>query len=69
MMKAPLAAESRFNLDEVEGLSYRYAYRHRTKNNPRVFTNPKMVVKYPNSPNRWRCIYRGRFLPLRESTP
>jgi integrase len=38
-----------------------YAYQHRTKNSPWVFTNPKMVVKYPHNPNRWRYIYRDKF--------
>ena len=38
-----------------------YACRHRPKNSPWVFTNPKMVVKYPNSPNRWGYIYRDKF--------
>ncbi len=38
-----------------------YANQHRTKNSPWVFTNPKMVVKYPHNPNRWRYIYRDKF--------
>jgi integrase len=38
-----------------------YTYQNRTKNSPWVFTNPKMVVKYPNNPNRWRYIYRDKF--------
>ena len=38
-----------------------YAYEHRTKNSPWVFTNPKMVIKYPDNPNRWRWIYRDKF--------
>jgi integrase len=39
----------------------RYAHQHRTKNSPWVFTNPKMVVKYPEEPERWRYIYRDKF--------
>jgi integrase len=38
-----------------------YAYAHRTKNSPWVFTNPDMVIKYPNDPSRWRYIYRSKF--------
>jgi|UniRef100_A0A7V6A3G5 integrase len=39
-----------------------YASQHHTKNSPWVFTNPKMVVKYPHNPNRWRYLYRDKFL-------
>lgn len=38
-----------------------YAYQHHTKNSPWVFTNPKMVVKYPKNPERWCYIYRDKF--------
>ena len=37
------------------------AYKFRTQNSPWVFTNPKMVIKYPDDPNRWRWIYRDKF--------
>lgn len=40
--------------------SLQYVYQHRTKNSPWVFTNPKMVVKYANNPERWRYIYRDK---------
>jgi integrase len=39
----------------------RYAYAHRVKNSPWVFTNPRMVVEYLNNPERWRYIYRDKF--------
>ena len=38
-----------------------YAYRRRTENSPWVFTNPAMVIKYPDNPTRWRWIYRDKF--------
>ncbi len=38
-----------------------YAHQHRIKNSPWAFTNPLMVVKYPDNPNRWRWIYRDKF--------
>jgi integrase len=38
-----------------------YALEYQTKNSPWVFTNPKMVVKYPDKPIRWRWIYRDKF--------
>ncbi len=39
-----------------------YASQHRTKNSPRVFTNPRMVVEYLDNPHRWRYIYWDKFL-------
>ena len=42
-----------------------YAYQNRIKNSPWVFTNPKMVVKYPHTPNLWRYIYRDKFFANR----
>ena len=36
-----------------------YALQHRPKNSPWVFTNPRMVVKYPHGPNRWHCRFDG----------
>jgi integrase len=47
----------------IEGVKQvlQYAHQHRIKNRPWVFTNAKMVIKYPNNPNRWRSIYRGKF--------
>jgi hypothetical protein len=38
-----------------------YAYQHRTKNNPWVFTNPEMMIKYPNNPNNWLYSYWDKF--------
>jgi integrase len=39
-----------------------YAQAHRVKNSPWVFTNQRMVTKYPDQPGRWRWIYRDKFL-------
>ena len=44
--------------------SLQYAYQHRTKNSPWVFTNPKMVVKYSNNPNRCATSTGISFLQL-----
>ena len=46
---------------ERDKQALQYAYRHRPKNSPWVFTNPKMVVKYPHSPNRWHYLYYDKF--------
>jgi integrase len=40
----------------------RYAHQHRIKNSPYVFSNPTMVDKYPDSPEKWCYIYRDKFL-------
>jgi integrase len=39
----------------------KYAFNHRVKNSPWVFTNPRMVIKYPYNPERWHYIYRDKF--------
>jgi len=36
----------------------RYAHQHRTKNSPYVFTNPTMVERHPDNPEKWCFIYR-----------
>jgi hypothetical protein len=50
-------------LPEIDRLKQvlQYAYQHRTKNSPWVFTNPEMVIKYPNNPNHWRYSYWDKF--------
>jgi integrase len=32
------------------------------KNSPYVFSNPTMVSKYPDNPEKWCYIYRDKFL-------
>jgi integrase len=39
-----------------------YAWAHRIKRSLYTFTNPDMVEKYPEEPQRWRWIYRDKFL-------
>jgi len=40
----------------------RYAHQHRTLNSPYVFNNPTMVSAHPANPEKWRYIYRDKFL-------
>lgn len=40
----------------------RYAHQHRTPNSPYVFNNPTMVERHPANPEKWRYIYRDKFL-------
>lgn len=40
----------------------KYAWRHRVENSPYVFTNPTMVARYPDNPEKWAYDYRDKFL-------
>jgi hypothetical protein len=48
-------------IPEVERALH-YAWDHRVKESPWVFTNEDMLKKYPGEPRKWAYHYRDKFL-------